>query len=164
MQLKKGDLRAPASLGSEHGNWPCRRFTAEEVGDGLAAQLTGSVVIFPYAKVQDFDAGTILNKLKVNNGAVWNVPGRISLPAKENGSYSDVDYLDSIIKDVRSQVNIAEKVGLAGFSDGGRLAQIYAAERPDKVSAIYSHIAPGWDGEKLLESPVPIKIVLGTDD
>lgn len=161
---KNADSRAPVVIAIHGVTGPAGGSPREKLGMVAAAELTGSVVIFPYAKVQEFDAGTILNKLKVNNGSVWNVPGRINLPAKENGSYSDVDYLDSIIEDVKTKVNIADKVGLAGFSDGGRLAQIYAAERPNKVSAIYSSHSTWMDGEKLPESPVPIKIVLGTDD
>ncbi len=162
---KNADSRAPVIIamhGAAGGDGP--GLPREEMGMVAAAERTGSIVLFGYPKVRSFDAGTVFNTIGANTGAAWNVPGRINLPAEEDRSYSDIDYLDNIVKNVQTQVQTADRVGLAGFSDGGRLAQIYASERPDKVTGVYSSHSTWMEGEALPLVPVPIKVVLSKDD
>ncbi len=127
-----------------------------------AAERTGSIVIFAEPKVRNFDMGAVSNTLGLNEGVAWNVPGYQNLPAETDNSYRDVDYLNTVISDVRQNVNIGDTVGLAGFSDGARMAQVYASLYPDQVSAVYSGHGTWMEGDPLPTSPVPIKIVMGT--
>ncbi len=162
---KNADSRAPmviAMHGAAAGEGA--GLPREEMGMIAAAERTGSIVVFAYPKLNTFDAGRLANAVGANTGAVWNVPGRINLPAQENKSYSDVDYLDQVIKTVKTQVSIADQVGLAGFSDGARFAQVYATERPNQVSGVYSSHGTWMSGEQAPRQSMPIKIVLGSDD
>ncbi len=162
---KNADSRAPAVVamhGAAAGSG--ENLALNEMGMIAAAERTGSTVIFAEPKVRNFDVGTISNTLGMNEGVAWNVPGYKNLPAAENNSYSDVDYLNNVINDVRENVNIAETVGLAGFSDGARMAQVFASVHPEEVSAVYSGHGTWMDGDQLPTTPVPTKIVLGTGD
>ncbi len=162
---KNADSRAPmviAMHGAAAGDGA--GLPREEMGMVAAAERTGSIVVFAYPKLNTFDAGRVANAIGANTGAAWNVPGRINLPAQENSSYSDVDYLDQVIKNVKAKVSTPDQVGLAGFSDGARFAQVYATERPNQVSGVYSSHGTWMTGEQAPRQSVPIKIVLGADD
>ncbi len=162
---KNADSRAPvvvAMHGAAAGNG--ENLALDEMGMIAAAERTGSIVIFAEPKVRNFDMGTVSNTLGLNEGVAWNVPGYQNLPAETDNSYSDVDYLNNVISDVRQNVNIGDTVGLAGFSDGARMAQVYASLYPDQVSAVYSGHGTWMEGDPLPTSPVPMKIVMGTGD
>lgn len=162
---KNADSRAPvvvAMHGAAAGSG--ENLALNEMGMIAAAERTGSTVVFAEPKMRSFDMGTISNTLGLSSGVAWNVPGFQNLPAEEDNSYSDVDYINAVISDVRENVNIADRIGLAGFSDGARMAQVYASLYPNEVSAVYSGHGTWMDGDQLPSTPVPMKIVLGTGD
>ncbi|MBP9093946.1 dienelactone hydrolase family protein [bacterium] len=132
---------------------------AQESGLTADAERTGAIVVFAYPKPREFDAG-------VGNvtGVAWNVPDRTNLPKAVDKDTDDRKYLDSVIDDLKTKSQTAEKVGLFGFSDGGRFAQIYAADRPDRVAAVVSHNGTWMNGEQAPTNGKPVMIVHGDAD
>ena len=162
---KNADSRAPvvvAMHGAAGGDGA--DLALNEMGMISAAERTGSIVVFAEPKVREFDMGSVSNTLGLNQGVAWNVPGYQNLPAEEDNSYSDADYLNAVIDDLKTNVETADKVGLAGFSDGARMAEVFASLYPDRVSAVYSGHGTWMDGDALPTTAVPIKIVMGTGD
>ncbi|CAN5134864.1 hypothetical protein BH11CYA1_BH11CYA1_07220 [soil metagenome] len=162
---KNADSRAPVVI-AMHGaaGGEGENLALNEMGMISAAERTGSIVVFAEPKVRSFDAGRIANLLGANQGVAWNVPGYLNLPRERDNSYSDVDYLNSVITNLRENVTTAERVGLAGFSDGARMAQLFASLHPDRVSGVYSGHGTWMRGDPLPNASVPIKIVLGNAD
>lgn len=157
---KNADKRAPvivamhgASAGDSIG------LMAQESGLTADAERTGAIVVFAYSKPRQFDIG-------VTNvtGVAWNAPGRINLPAAVDNVTDDRKYLDNVLDDLATKSKTAEKVGLFGFSDGGRFAQIYAADRPDRVAAFVSMEGTWMQGEKAPAIAKPAMIVHGDSD
>lgn len=157
---KNADKRAPvivamhgASAGDSIG------LMAQESGLTADAERTGAIVVFAYSKPRQFDIG-------VTNvtGVAWNAPGRINLPAAVDNVTDDRKYLDNVLDDLATKSKTADKVGLFGFSDGGRFAQIYAADRPDRVAAFVSMEGTWMQGEKAPAIAKPAMIVHGDSD
>ncbi len=81
-----------------------------------------------------------------------------------DNSYDDRNYLDNVIADLGQRSKTAEKVGLMGFSDGARFAQVYAADRADKVAGVVSMSGTWIEGESKPKEAVPMMIVHGDTD
>lgn len=131
----------------------------KETGLIADAEKTGSIVVFAHPKVRDFDSA--VGKVP---GVAWNVPDRTNLTKAADKSYDDRVYFDNIISDLNKQANVADKVGMMGFSDGGRMAQVYAADRLEKVAGFVSMDGTWMAGDARPKQAVPGMIVHGTED
>lgn len=156
---RNADNRAPVlvALGGA-GMGDMKGVMATESGLTIEAEKTGSIVVFanPKARVLDGSFG--------KESSTWNVAGRTNMPAQFDGSYDDRVYVDNVLKDVHTKTRMADKVGLIGFSDGARFAEVYAADRPDKVAGIVAMSGTWMDGDRAPEKAVPIMIVHGDKD
>ena len=94
-------------------------FRQERAAFVEAAAAAGAVVVFPEgAPASD---GT---------GHVWNAWDKARTPA------DDVGYLSAVIGWVGGELGLsAERVYLAGFSNGAAMTQRFAAERPEELAA-----------------------------
>lgn len=131
---------------------------ATESGLPIEAERTGTIVVFanPKPRVLDGSYG--------KESSTWNVPGRKNMPAQIDSSYDDRDYLDDVLSDISKKTTAADKVGLIGFSDGARFAEVYAADRPERVAGIVAMSGTWMKGDKAPVKPVPIMIVHGDKD
>lgn len=153
---RNADSRAPVMLamfGAAAGD--AKGGMAAETGMQIEAERTGSIVVFPNAKMREF---------KVGSGVAWNVPGHKNLTNEVDPTYDDRNYLDNVIADLGRRAQTADKVGLMGFSDGARFAQVYAAERADKVAGVVSMSGTWIEGEQKPKEAVPMMIVHGDSD
>ncbi len=157
---KNADNRAPVIV-AMHGaaGGDSVGLMAQESGLTADAERTGATVVFAYPKPRDFDIG-------VSNvqGVAWNVPGRINLPKAEDKVTDDRKYMDNVLDDLKGKTQMADKVGLFGFSDGGRFAQVYAADRPDRVAAVVSHDGTWMKGDQTPTVGKPMMIIHGDKD
>ena len=155
---RNADSRAPvmvAMFGAAAGD--AKGAMAAETGLQIDAERTGSIVVFPNAKMREF-------KGAVGAGVAWNVPGHQNLTKDVDNSYDDRVYLDNVIADLGQRSKTADKVGLMGFSDGARFAQVYAADRADKVAGVVSMSGTWIEGESKPVEAVPMMIVHGDSD
>lgn len=155
---RNADSRAPvmvAMFGAAAGD--AKGAMAAETGLQIDAERTGSIVVFPNAKMREF-------KGAVGAGVAWNVPGHQNLTKDVDNSYDDREYLDNVIADLGQRSKTADKVGLMGFSDGARFAQVYAADRADKVAGVVSMSGTWIEGESKPAEAVPMMIVHGDSD
>lgn len=160
---KNADSRAPVVMalhgvsfgGDGHGTM------ASESGLVHDAEKTGSIVVFPLPKVRTFTTSVMDTP-----GASWNVPGqgRLDLSKQEDETYDDRVYLDNVLDDLGRRSKMAQKVGMLGFSDGGRMAQVYAADRPERVAGVVSIDGTWMDGDSKPKNGVPIMIIHGSED
>ncbi len=132
---------------------------AQETGLTADAERTGAIVVFAYPKPREFDTG-LFNV----TGVAWNAPDRMNLPSSVDNQTNDYDYLDNVLDDLSTRTMTSDKVGLFGFSDGGRFAQVYAADRPDRVAAIVSQSGTWMNGEEEPTVGIPVMIVHGDSD
>lgn len=156
---RNADSRAPvivampgAGLGDMKG------VMATESGLTIEAEKTGSIVVFanPKARVLDGSLGL--------SSASWNTPGRTNLPAQIDNSYDDRVYMDKVLNDLSTRTQMADKVGMLGFSDGARFAEVYAADRPERVAGVVSMSGTWMDGDAAPSRAVPMMIVHGDKD
>jgi poly(3-hydroxybutyrate) depolymerase len=155
---RNADSRAPvmiAMFGAAAGD--AKGAMAAETGLQIEAEKTGSIIVFPNAKLREF-------KGAMGSGVAWNVPGHQNLTNDVDNSYDDRNYLDNVVADLGQRSKIAEKVGLMGFSDGARFAQVYAADRADKVAGVVSMSGTWIEGESKPKEAVPMMIVHGDRD
>lgn len=157
---KNADNRAPVIV-AMHGaaGGDSVGLMAQESGLTADAERTGATVVFAYPKPRDFDIG-VTNA----QGVAWNVPGRINLPKAEDKVTDDRKYMDNVLDDLKGKTQMADKVGLFGFSDGGRFAQVYAADRPDRVAAVVSHDGTWMKGDQAPTVGKPMMIIHGDKD
>ncbi len=132
---------------------------AQESGLTADAERTGAIVVFAYPKPREFDTG-----LGNVTGVAWNAPDRMNLPSSADNQTNDYDYLDNVLEDLSTRSITSEEIGLFGFSDGGRFAQVYAADRPDRVAAIVSQSGTWMNGEEVPTVGIPAMIVHGDSD
>ncbi|MBS1998248.1 MAG: dienelactone hydrolase family protein [Cyanobacteria bacterium SZAS LIN-2] len=130
-----------------------------ESGLTADAERTGATVVFAYPKVRDFDS-----KLGTVQGVAWNAPDRTNLPSARDGITDDRKYLDNVLDDLAGKSQTTQKVGLYGFSDGGRFAQVYAADRPDRVSGVVSADGTWMDGDRAPTVGKAVMIIHGDND
>lgn len=160
---RNADSRAPVVMalhgvsfgGTGHGTM------ASESGLVHDAEKTGSIVVFPLPKERTFKTSVVDTP-----GASWNVPGqgRKDLSKQEDETYDDRVYLDNVLDDLGRRSKMAQKVGMLGFSDGGRMAQVYAADRPERVAGVVSIHGTWMEGDDKPKNGVPIMIVHGAED
>ncbi|HEY9788172.1 MAG TPA: dienelactone hydrolase family protein [Candidatus Obscuribacterales bacterium] len=157
---RNADSRAPVIVAMHGaGAGDMKGVSAAESGLTMDAERTGSIVVFAYPKPRQYDT------LGPNQtGVAWNVPGRTNLTKEVDPSYDDRVYMDNVLAHLGTKTKMAEKVGIFGFSDGGRFAQVYAADRPDKVAGVVSIHGTWMDGDARPAKGVPIMIVHGTGD
>ncbi len=156
---RNADSRAPVMVAmGGAGMGDMKGVMATESGLTIEAEKTGSIVVFanPKPRVLDGSYGA--------ESSTWNTPGRSNMPAQVDGSYDDRVYVDNVLKDLRGKSRMADKVGLIGFSDGARFAEVYAADRPDKVAGVVAMSGTWMDGDRAPEKAVPIMIVHGDKD
>lgn len=156
---KNADSRAPVMVAmGGAGIGDMKGVMATETGLTIEAERSGSIVVFanPKARAQEGHYGI--------ESATWNVPGRSNMLAKNDNSYDDRDYLDNVLKDLSTKSNTSDKVGLIGFSDGARFAEVYAADRPERVAGIAAMSGTWMKGDQAPTKAVPIMIVHGEKD
>jgi polyhydroxybutyrate depolymerase len=156
---RNADKRAPvivamggAGLGDMKG------VMATESGLAIEAEKEGSIVVFanPKPRVLDGSYG--------KESSTWHAPGRTNMPAQVDSSYDDREYLDRVIGDLGKRTQMAEKVGVMGFSDGARLAEVYAADRPQRVAGVVAMSGTWMDGDALPHQAIPTMIIHGDAD
>jgi poly(3-hydroxybutyrate) depolymerase len=156
---RNADSRAPvivampgAGLGDMKG------VMANESGLTIDAEKTGSIVIFanPKSRVLDGSLGMA--------SASWNTPGRTNLPGQIDNSYDDRVYMDNVLNDLAARSKMADKVGMIGFSDGARFAEVYAADRPERVAGVVSMSGTWMEGDAAPSKAIPMMIVHGDKD
>ncbi len=156
---KNADDRAPVIV-AMHGaaGGDSVGLMATESGLTADAERTGSIVVFAYPEKGKFD--TPFGK---TDGVAWNAPGRTNLPTHP-GTADDYKYMDNVLSSLASKSKTSEQVGMFGFSDGGRFAQVYAADHPEKVAAVVSEDGTWMKNDKLPQVGKPIMIVHGDRD
>lgn len=113
MTSPDGDSANPASLNS-------------------LADREGFVVVYPNGT----DLGPFRKGRGWNGGGGVNGYSAVSSPAVE-GNYNDVGFLNDVLDDVESRVNVDKsRVYGAGISNGGALAYKVAAQMSDRFAAI----------------------------
>lgn len=157
---RNADSRAPVVVAMHGaGAGDGKGVMAIESGLTLDAEKTGSIVVFAYPKVREFDTS-----LGGTSGVAWNVPGRTDLTVEEDDTYDDRVYMDNVLADLGTKTQMADKVGMLGFSDGGRFAQVYGADRPDRVAGVVSLHGTWMEHDAKPEDGLPVMIVHGTED
>jgi len=157
---KNADSRAPVIV-AMHGaaGGDSVGLMAQESGLTADAERTGAIVVFAYPKPRQFESA--LGKME---GVAWNVPGRTNLPSAVDNTTDDRKYLDNVLDTLGAKVETAPKVGLFGFSDGGRFAQVYATDRPDRVASVVSEDGTWMNGDKAPTQGKAVMIVHGDKD
>jgi len=157
---KNADSRAPVIV-AMHGaaGGDSVGLMAQESGLTADAERTGAIVVFAYPKPRQFDSA--LGKME---GVAWNTPGRTNLPSAVDNVTDDRKYMDNVLDTLGSKTAMAAKVGLFGFSDGGRFAQVYAADRPDRVAGVVSEDGTWMNGDKAPQQGKAVMIVHGDND
>ncbi len=157
---RNADSRGPVMVATGGaGLGDMKGVMSTETGLTLEAEKTGSIVVFGYPKLKTHGSGW-----KSAEGVAWNVPGRTNMPEQSDKSYDDRRYMDNVLRDLNDRTHRAEKVGMIGFSDGARFAEVYAADRPNKVAGIVSMSGTWMQGDTAPKSAVPIMIVHGSKD
>ena len=156
---KNADNRAPVMV-AMHGaaGGDSVGLMATESGLTADAERTGQTVVFAYPEARKFAVGYLSVP-----GVAWNAPGRENLPTVPDRT-DDIKYMDNVLKDLGAKTQTSKQVGMFGFSDGGRFAQVYAAERPEKVSAVVSEDGTWMKKDAVPTVGKPIMIVHGTAD
>lgn len=154
-----GELKIPTIVGL-HGVLTDREVPGamrNMAGLNMLADRLGFAVIYPHAESRH-----ALGKL---NLAGWNIKDSVNiLPRKD--SYDDTEVIREMIADVRSQINVTDKVGMIGHSDGGRMAQFYAMRHPEEVAAIVPITSTWMQGDRKPEhtTPIPTRFIIGNKD
>lgn len=158
---RNADSRAPVMVAmSGAGGGDMKGVMATESGLTIEAEKQGAIIVFANAKERTFGEGWMSG-----NGVAWNTPGRLNMPKQVDNSYDDRVYLDNVLDDLAKRTSMAQKVGLMGFSDGGRFAAVYAADRPERVAGVVSLSGTWMDGANgNPEKPMPFMAVHGTND
>lgn len=157
---RNADSRAPVVVAmAGAGGGDMKGVFAAESGLAIEAEKSGSIVVFAYPKERDFD--TIFGASK---GVAWNVPDRTNLTTQVDKINDDRVYMDNVLADLSERVQTADKVGMMGFSDGGRFAQVYAADRPGKVAGVVSMSGTWMEGDRKPTEGVPMMIIHGDSD
>ncbi|MBC7999056.1 MAG: dienelactone hydrolase family protein [Leptolyngbya sp.] len=157
---RNADSRAPvvvAMAGAGAGDM--KGVFAAESGLAIEAEKNGSIVVFAYPKEREFDT-----KLGATKGVAWNMPDRTNLSTQVDKANDDRVYMDNVLADLSKLVQTADKVGMMGFSDGGRFAQAYAADRPGKVAGVVSMSGTWMEGDRKPTEAVPMMIIHGDSD
>lgn len=156
---RNADSRAPVMVAmGGAGLGDMKGVMATESGLTIEAEKTGSIIVFANPKPRVLDGSLGMES------SSWNVPGRSNMPAQIDNTYDDRNYLDNVLNDLSSRSRTADKVGLIGFSDGARFAEVYAADRPERVAGIVAMSGTWMEGDKAPEKAVPIMIVHGDKD
>lgn len=157
---KNADLRAPVIV-AMHGaaGGDSLGLMAQETGLTADAERTGAIIVFAYPKPREFDSS-----LGEVEGVAWNVPGRKNLPSAVDNQIDDRQYLDNVLDTLGQKAHMSDKVGLYGFSDGGRFAQVYAADRPDRVAGIVSADGTWMKGDKEPTQGKAVMLIHGEND
>jgi poly(3-hydroxybutyrate) depolymerase len=156
---RNADSRAPVMVAMPGaGLGDMKGVMAVETGLTIEAEKTGSIIVFanPKARVLDGSMGMA--------SATWNMPGRTNIPSQLDTSFNDRDYLDNVLQDLSTRTQMAEKVGMIGFSDGARAAEVYAADRPDKVAGVVALSGTWMKGDAAPSKAMPTMIVHGDKD
>ena len=156
---RNADSRAPVMVAMPGaGLGDMKGVMAVETGLTIEAEKTGSIIVFanPKARVLDGSMGM--------SSATWNMPGRTNIPAQIDASYNDCDYLDNVLTELGTRTQMAEKVGMIGFSDGARAAEAYAADRPERVAGVVSMSGTWMQGDAAPSKAIPTMIVHGDAD
>lgn len=159
---RNADKRAPVIVAMHGaGMGDMKGVMEDESGLTMDAEQLGAIVVFATPKVQEFQTQGWVGWFGNQNGVAWNVPGegRQDLPKAESDDYNDQDYIDAVKADLDNRMQTSEKIGMFGFSDGGRFAQTYAADRPDNVAAVASMHGTWMEGDSLPEESMPMLIV-----
>lgn len=160
---KNADSRTPvimamhgAGLGDGKG------VMADESGLQQYAEKLGAIVVLAYPKPQNFET---LFGMTTAQGVGWNVPGRTDLPKEETDAYDDRKRMDNVRADLANRVKLEDRpVGIVGFSDGGRMGQVYAADRPGAVAGVVSLHGTWMKGDAEPTAGTPIRIVHSRGD
>lgn len=142
---------APIILALHGGGGNPKQF-ARNSGLTSPALARGYAVIYP--------AGTGLGRL---GRLAWN--GGYCCGAAARGVVDDVAFLDAVIADASGRFGLdASRVYVKGISNGGLMAEVYAAARPGRIRAAASVSGSMDMGRTSVSGPVPILIVHGTAD
>lgn len=158
---KNADSRAPVIVALQGADILGNDVMANETGLTQYAESMGTIVVFPTPKRREFGVVSDWGKM---NGNTWNVPGYTNLPGDGTARHDDRKYLDHVLNDLRTRTRMSDKVGLLGFSDGARTAQIYAGSRGDKIAAVVSLSGTTMDGDPSFMRGMPVKIIHGLRD
>ncbi len=128
-----------------------------ETGMNIKADLDNFLVIYPQAMPRPIPSGL----LKGVMGDSWNVSNARNMTKPTWNNYSDVDYLDKVIADATKRFNVdGRNISMVGMSDGGRMAQRYASDRPGTLSAIASVNGTIMGDEVKIASNAPLPAVM----
>ncbi len=107
-------------------------------------------------------AGRVVLVYPAGHGQSWNA-GACCGPAHAAG-VDDVAFVDALIRSLRADPALApSRVGLAGYSNGGKLAYDVVCQRPSLVSAV-AIVAAVPVASCPAGAPVPLLQVAGTAD
>ncbi len=131
---------------------------AAQTDMNTVADSLGFIAVYPIAKRQSAYWGAV-------DISSWNSPEQLNV-MKTDETYSDIDYLDDVLSDVRKIVNVDEsRISAIGFSAGGMFIQRYHLNRPGKLSSLAS-VSGTYLGDVPEESAqgLPVLILHGMTD
>ncbi len=111
-----------------------RGLMEQESGMNSLADEKGFIVVYPYAKTHALSYTAGLAKIQD-----WNSPG--SGLTEAQAGYDDVDYISSILKDLKNNKHIQidqDEIRAVGFSSGGAFSQHLRGRLPNTFAGIGS--------------------------
>jgi poly(3-hydroxybutyrate) depolymerase len=128
----------------------------EQCGLNQVAERHGVVVIYPRASAQPH--------LILPNLLGWSAPNRENILSM-NPKINDSDEISKMRQFVRDNiVPVGKQSGFIGHSDGGRMAQAYAIERPDEVAYLVPWSSTWMINDAGPTKGVPTRIILNDAD
>ena len=156
---RNADSRAPVMVAMPGaGLGDMKGVMSTETGLTIEAEKTGSIVVFANPKERVLDGSFGMGS------ATWNMAGHINMPSQIDGSYNDREYLDNVLNDLGKRTQMASKVGMIGFSDGARAAEVYASDRPERVAGVVALSGTWMKGDAAPRTAIPTMIVHGDAD
>ena len=151
IDLPKQSKNAPIILALHGGGGNPDQF-ARNSGLSRPALAKGYAVIYP--------AGSARGRLKL---LTWN--GGYCCAYAAQAGIDDVAFLDAVVADAAMRFGLdARRVYITGMSNGGLMAEKYAAARPDKIKAVAGVSGTLDVSSTKLRGPVPLLHIHGTAD
>jgi polyhydroxybutyrate depolymerase len=92
--------------------------------------------------------------------AMWRISE--SVPGNEN---RDIVFLDALVDQLSSQYRIdSRRIYAVGMSHGASFAQLWAAHRSTRISAVVAHSGDAPSAMAMPERAFPILLIVGSDD